>query len=440
MTPSTQTTRSQELYERALRVLPGGVSRNAVLRRPHPFYAVRGEGCHVIDVEGVRRIDFANNMCSLIHGHAHPAVVAAVVEQLQRGTAFTFATEAEVLYAEHMNRRAPGFEKIRFVNSGTEAVMTCLKAARAFTGRAKIAKTEGAYHGLYDYAEVSQTSNPANWGDAAHPRSNPVVAGTPQGVLDDVVVIPFNDPETAVRILSEHAGELACVLIDPLPHRVGMMPATVSFIDELRRWTEKDGALLVFDEVITFRSEYAGAQSWYSHRPDLTALGKMIGGGLPVGAIAGRSGVMEVLNPLAEKVLFPHSGTFSANPLVMAAGRAAMELFDRDAVATLNALGDRARRQIADAIRTSGFPACVTGAGSLFRIHMTPEAPTTYRETYMDPGRTRLVKALLDHAFENGVMLINTGSGALSTAMTAREIDLLSDVLLGGFRKLKEMK
>jgi len=439
-TPSTQVTRSQELYERALRVLPGGVSRNAVLRRPHPFYAVRGEGCYVTDIEGVRRIDFANNMCSLIHGHAHPAIVAAVVEQMERGTAFTFATEAEVLYAEHMCARAPGFEKIRFVNSGTEGVMTCLKAARAFTRRAKIAKTEGAYHGLYDYAEVSQTSNPANWGEADHPRSNPVVLGTPRGVLDDVVVIPFNDPERAVRILSEHAGELACVLIDPLPHRVGMMPATAPFIDALRRWTEKDGALLVFDEVITFRSEYAGAQAWYSARPDLTALGKMIGGGLPVGAIAGRADVMDVLNPLAEKVLFPHSGTFSANPLVMAAGKIAMELFDRDAVARLNALGDRARRQIADAIETAGFPACVTGAGSLFRIHMTPEPPATYREAYMDPRRTQLVKALLDHAFENGVMLINTCSGALSTAMTAREIDVLSDVLLAGFRKLKEMK
>ncbi|MEK7347629.1 MAG: aspartate aminotransferase family protein [Candidatus Eisenbacteria bacterium] len=440
MTPSAQTTRSQELYERALRVLPGGVSRNTVLRRPHPFYAVRGEGCYVTDIEGVRRIDFANNMCSLIHGHAHPAIVAAVTEQMHCGTAFTFATEAEVLYAEHMCQRSPGLEKIRFVNSGTEAVMSCLKAARAFTGRAKIAKAEGAYHGLYDYAEVSQTSNPANWGDADHPRSNPVVHGTPQGVLDDVIVIPFNDPEAAVRILSEHAGELACVLIDPLPHRIGMMRATAPFIDALRRWTEEDGSLLVFDEVITFRSEFAGAQSWFSRPPDLTALGKMIGGGLPVGAIAGRADVMDVLNPLAEKVLFPHSGTFSANPLVMTAGLTAMRLFDRDAVARLNELGDRARRQIADAIQTAGFPACVTGAGSLFRIHMTPEPPATYRQAYVDPGRAQLTKALLDHTFENGVMLINTGSGALSTAMTGREIDVLSEVLLSGFRKLKEMQ
>ena len=440
MTTPAAVTRSQELYERALRVLPGGVSRNTVLRRPHPFYAVRGEGCHVTDIEGVRRIDFANNMCSLIHGHAHPAIVAAITDQLNRGTAFTFATEAEVLYAEHMCGRARGLEKIRFVNSGTEAVMSCLKAARAFTGRTKIAKVEGAYHGLYDYAEVSQTSNPDNWGDADRPRSNPVARGTPQAVLDDVVVIPFNDPTTALALLGEHAGELACVLVDPLPHRVGLMRATKAFVDAISGWTKRDGSLLVFDEVITFRSEYEGAQSWFDAPPDLTALGKMIGGGLPVGAIAGRADVMDVLNPLANKVLFPHSGTFSANPLVMTAGLTAMRLFDRDAVMRLNGLGDRARSQIGEAIRAAAFPACVTGAGSLFRIHMTPEPPTTYRQAYVDPGRARLAKALLDHAFEQGIMLINTCSGALSTAMTTREIDTLSEVLLAGFRKLKEMQ
>ena len=159
-----------------MRVLPGGVSRNAVLRRPHPFYAAHGEGCYLTDIEGNRRIDFANNMASLIHGHADPAIVDAVRRQLRNGTAFSFATEAEIELAEHLTRRSKGFDKIRFVNSGTEAVMCCLKAARAFTRRPKIAKVEGAYHGLYDYAEVSQTAQPANWGDAQQPRSVPVVA------------------------------------------------------------------------------------------------------------------------------------------------------------------------------------------------------------------------------------------------------------------------
>ena len=194
-----ENSRSAKLYQRGCRVMPGGVSRNTVLRSPHPLYAERGEGCYVTDIEGVKRIDFANNMASLIHGHAHPAVVAAVTAQLQKGTAFTLATEAEVLYAEHLCSRNPGFDKIRFVNSGTEAVMSCLKAARAYTGRPKIAKVEGAYHGLYDYAEVSQTAAPSNWGDANKPASVPVAQGTPASALNDVIIIPFNDAHTIVK-------------------------------------------------------------------------------------------------------------------------------------------------------------------------------------------------------------------------------------------------
>lgn len=433
-------TPSSRLYERALRVLPGGVSRNAVLRKPHPFYARNGEGCRVTDIEGVQRIDFANNMAALIHGHAHPAIVEAVSRQLQQGTAFTFATEAEVLFAEHMCGRNNAFEKIRFVNSGTEAVLCCLKAARAFTGRPKIAKVEGAYHGIYDYAEVSQNAQPANWGDRTHPRSVPTAFGTPQSALDDVIVIPFNDPLIALARLQEHAGEIACVLVDPLPHRVGLIPAGNGFIGALRDWTTAYGALLVFDEVITFRSHYGGVQQQFSFRPDLTALGKMIGGGFPVGAVAGRAEVMEVFNPLAEKVLFPHSGTYSANPITMTAGLVAMQLFDRDAVARLNCLGDMTRGRITDVIQTSGVTACVTGAGSLFRIHFKDQPPQNYRESYAGPEEAQWMRVLLDHLFNAGIMLIGTGTGALSTPMGNREIDELCEALLGGFLKVKELQ
>ena len=432
--------RSQELYDRAMRVLPGGVSRNAVLRRPYPIYAHKGEGCYVTDVDGVRRLDFANNVASLIHGHAHPEIVEAVTRQLQLGTAFTCTTEIEVLYAEHLCSRSNGFEKVRFVNSGTEAVMTCLKAARAFTGRPKIAKTEGAYHGLYDYAEVSQTSSPASWGEVEHPKSVPVAHGTPAKALQDVVIIPFNDTERALSILEENAKDLSCVLIDPMPHRVGLVPASREFVRALRDWTRKNGSLLVFDEVITFRSEYGGAQEWYDERPDLTSLGKMIGGGFPVGAIAGREGAMEVLNPLADKVLFPHSGTFSANPVTLTAGYTAMQLFDPGAVNALNALADHARNQIAEAIKMADIHACVTGAGSMFRIHMKPNPPRNYREAFVGPEDAAKIRAILDYALEHGLMLINTCSGTLSTPMTEMEIDRLSEVLLGAFRKVREME
>ncbi len=429
---------SSELYKRATKVMPGGVSRNTVLRKPHPVYASHGEGCYLTDIEGVRRIDFANNMASLIHGHAHPAVVSAVSEQLQKGTAYTTGTEQEIRYAEYMVGRCGSFDMIRFVNSGTEAVMSCLKASRAFTGRPKIAKVEGAYHGQYDYAEVSQISNPDNWGDQDKPASNPVAYGTPTAALDDVVIIPFNDEEKALAILDEYAKDLACVLIDLVPHRVGLSPATQEFIRALRKWTSDNGALLVFDEVITFRFEFGGAQDLYDVSPDLTAMGKMIGGGFPVGAIAGSRDVMNVMNPLLEKVLFPHSGTFSANPVTMVAGKVSMELFDREAVKKLNLLGDKARNLVKEAIKIADIPACVSGCGSMFRVHMKQEVPASYREAYINTEEKRLMNMLIDYLFSNGIMMINTCSFTLSTIMSDKEIEILADVLLGGFRKIKD--
>ena len=433
-------TRSAQLFERAKRVLPGGVSRNTVLRKPHPQYAVRGEGCRVWDADGNCRIDFANNMASLVHGHAHPAVVAAVTEQVGRGSAFTLATEQEVLFAEFMVDRAPAFEKIRFVNSGTEAVMSCLKAARAYTGRPKIAKCEGAYHGLYDYAEVSQTSNPANWGTVDHPASTPVARGTPAGALGDVIIIPFNDPLRAKAILDEHAGEIACVLVDPIPHRIGMIPATTEFVTTLRDWTHDNGALLVFDEVITFRVAVGGAQDRYPVDVDLTALGKMIGGGFPIGALAGKKAIMDVMDPSAPELLFPHSGTFSANPISMTAGLTTMKLLDCYAVERLNVMGAYARRSIEEVIDLADIPACVTGAGSMFRIHLKPKPPEDYRTNYVGPMGAERLEILLDHMFHNGFMMINTGSGMLSTAMTKVEIDEFADALLGGLCKVRDAR
>ncbi|RKZ11787.1 aspartate aminotransferase family protein [bacterium] len=430
--------RSRKLYERACRYMPGGVSRNTVLRQPHPLYAMRGAGCRVTDIEGTVRLDFANNMASLIHGHAHPYITEVVTRQLQRGTAFTLATEQEVEFAAFLVERVAAFDKLRFVNSGTEAVMSCLKAARAFTGRSQIAKAEGAYHGLYDYAEVSQMSNPSNWGDPENPASTPVARGTPPAALDDVVIIPFNDPERAVSILDKHQDKLACVLLDPLPHRVGMIPATTKFVRAIREWCTEHGALLIFDEVITFRTAHGGAQEHYECRADLTALGKMIGGGFPIGAIAGRDSVMGVMDPTVKPLLFPHSGTFSANPVSMVAGHAAMQMYDANAVDRLNMLGALVREQITVAIAVSGLPACVTGGGSMFRIHFKDKPPTDYRSNYASPVELQQRETLLDYLFDHGIMMINTASGTLSTAMTETEIDTLAETILAALRAVKE--
>ncbi len=438
-THSAQASRSAELFERAQRVMPGGVSRNTVLRSPHPAYAAFGKGCRITDLDGVERIDFSNNMCSLIHGHADPDVVRVVTEQLSRGSAFMMATEAEVEYAEYLCSRSPSFEKMRFVNSGTEALMSCLKAARAHSGRAKIAKIEGAYHGGYDYAEVSQAPKPDSWGDIDRPASVPLVHGTPRSALDDVIVLPFNDVDRSIARLDEHAKELACVLLDLMPHRVGLNPIEPEFAKALSDWARENDVLLVLDEVITFRSEYGGLQSRYDISPDLTAMGKLIGGGFPIGALAGRAEVMDTMNPHGKRYLFPHSGTFSANPISTLAGLTAMKKFDGASIERLNGLAQRGIEGIEAAIARTGARACVTGTGSMFRVHMKEQAPRNYREAHATPEENARLSTLLDHLFDHGCVMINTCTAALSTPMAETEIDHLVGAMESGLAKIASM-
>ncbi len=429
---------SKEIYSRACKYLPGGVSRNTVYRKPHPHYVETAKGFLITDVEGITRTDFANNMASLIHGHAHPEIIKAVNEQMNKGTAYTMASEIEVKFAEHICSRSKSIEKIRFVNSGTEAVMAVIKAARAFTGKPKIAKAEGAYHGTYDFAEVSQTANPSNWGEETNPVSVPVAKGTPQSVLDEVIVFPFNDTEKTLSTLDRYADSIACVLIDPVPHRVGLIKAKEEFIKAVYEWTRRNNALLVFDEVVTYRVNYGGAQEFYDVMPDLTAMGKIIGGGFPAGAFGGRAEIMDVLDPGRVPLPFPHSGTFSANPITMTAGYTAMKLYDREAVEKLNKLADTAKEKIREAIKIADVPVSITGAGSMFRFHLKPEPPLTYREAYQSKEVLAVIGEILNHLYyEEKLLLINTFSCMLSTVMTDKEIDILSESLLRTFKILK---
>ena len=431
-------TASKQIYDRAVEVLTGGVSRNTIFRKPHPFYVKSAYGSIIKDIEGVERLDFANNMASLIHGHSHPAIIDAVTEQLYKGSAYTMGSESEVLFAELLCARTPGFEKIRFMNSGTEAVMTMIKASRVFTGKHKIAKAEGAYHGTYDYAEISQTANPSNWGDIDKPNAVPVVQETPKGIIDDMVIIHFNDIERTINLLDQHADEIACVLIDPVPHRIGLFPATNEYIEALYNWTRKNNSLLVFDEVVSYRVNYAGAQDSYSVKPDLTAIGKIIGGGFPIGALAGKSEIMSVLDPRATFLKHPHSGTFSANPISTTAGRVAMELFDEAAVLKLNAFTMKARKQIEELIKAADVPVSLTGAGSMFRLHFQKKAPKTYRDAYQDKATKAVIDELLDYLFlKKDIIMINTLACMFSTSLTQDNIDRLSEALFQGLIQIK---
>lgn len=436
--PSTTKRSAEEIYKQACEVIPGGVSRNTVFHKPHPFYASHASGCYVTDIDGIPRLDFANNMASLIHGHAHPAIVNAVIEQLQRGTAYTMATESEVALAQLMCNRVESLEQIRFTNSGTEAVMAMMKAARAFTGRPKIAKAEGAYHGTYDFAEVSQAPNPSNWGDIDEPNSVPLAYGTPQGVLENMIVFPFNDIERTIAILNRQAHQIAAVILDPVPHRVGLVPATKEFVEAIYKWTRENGALLIFDEVVTFRVNYGGTQERYPFKPDLTAFGKIIGGGFPVGAFGGRAEVLRVLDPRESKLLFPFSGTFSANPITTTAGRVAMELFDMEAVIRLNVLTQVAIHQIEEAVKLADVPISLTGAGSMFRVHLRETPPQTFREAYQPKEVSALIDEMLDFMYHNEkIMMINTFACMFSTVMTQTEVDRLSEAMLNVFRYIK---
>ena len=429
---------SKAIYERAVDVLTGGVSRNTIFRKPHPYYAASAKGSYITDIDGTERIDFANNMASLVHGHSHPAIVEAVTKQLHKGSAYTMGTESEVLFAEHLTKRSPGFEKIRFMNSGTEAVMTMIKASRAYTGKPKIAKAEGSYHGTYDYAEISQTANPDNWGDINKPNAVPVVQGTPQKVLDDVVIFPFNDVERTIHLLDQNAGQIACVLIDPVPHRIGLFPATSEFIEAIYNWTRKNNALMIFDEVVSYRVNYAGAQCNYTVKPDMTAMGKIIGGGFPVGALAGKAEIMGVLDPRGTFLKHPHSGTFSANPISMTAGRVAMELFDEQAVLDLNAFAMTARNQIEEVIKIVDVPMCITGAGSMFKLHFQEKAPNKYRDAYQNKETRAVIDELLDYLFlKENIIMINTLACMFATTLTQENIDHLSDALLRGLKIMK---
>ncbi|MEZ4571712.1 MAG: aminotransferase class III-fold pyridoxal phosphate-dependent enzyme [Thermomicrobiales bacterium] len=288
--------RSSTLHQRAVSVLPGGNTRTTVHLDPYPPYAASGRGAVVVDAEGDERLDFLNNYTSLMHGHADPDIIAAVTKQLQNGTAFSMPTESEIGLAEIIAERIPSVDQVRFTNSGTEAVMMAIQAARAFTDRPMIAKFEGSYHGTYDFAGVSTIMPRDAWTDD-EPPAIPYAAGTPQGVLENVRVLRFNDLEMAERVIDRDGDRLAAVLVDPMPWRMGLIPGSEEFLKGLRELTEAHGIVLIFDEVISLRASWSGTQGLIGVTPDLTTMAKIIGGGFPVGAVGGRADIMAVFDP-----------------------------------------------------------------------------------------------------------------------------------------------
>ena len=385
--------RSAELYARAQAVMPGGNTRTTVFTAPYPAYVASASGATVTDVEGQTRLDFVNNYTALIHGHAHPRILDAVSRQLTLGTAVSFPTETEVRLAELLVERVDSIERLRFTNSGTEAVMMAVQAARAFTGRTKVARFEGCYHGAYDYAED--------------------------------VLLPFNQPDAVVRILAEHAGELAAVLVDPLPHRPGFIDPIDGFLPRLREITRELGIVLISDEIISFRLGYAGPQERYGYRADLTTLGKIIGGGFPVGAFGGRAEIMNAFDPSRPGSHLTHGGTFNGNPVTMVAGYESMAMLTFAEFDRLAALGQRVRDGLANIIEARGVSWQVTGQASLFKLHGHPRHLVDYRSSLPTASERSAVEEFYMAMLGEGFILTPDLCGAVSTPMTDREVDEL---------------
>jgi len=379
-----KTPRSRQLFEEALRVMPGGNSRTTTFFYPYPFYITRGEGPRIWDADGVERLDFNGNYTSLILGHANPAVVKAIQDAAVHGMSFPGPSEHEIRLAEILTTRIPGLEVVRFANSGTEATMHAVRVARAFTGRAKIAKFEGAYHGTHDWVLVSVAPDPAAAGSRKRPKSVAWSAGVPPMVLKHVVTLPWNDADACAKILEKQGSDIEALLIDPLLANAGMIPVREGFLEKLREVTARLGILLIFDEVISFRIGYHGAQGHFGARPDLTSLGKIIGGGFPVGAVGGRAEVMAVFDPRGGTPIVPHAGTFNANPVTMAAGLAGMRLLDAASFQKMDDLAGRLRDGLAACFKDAGVEGSVTGVGSLFKIHPSSHTLVDYRSSRPD--------------------------------------------------------
>jgi len=406
------------LWRRAQELIPGGVNspvRSFQSVGSTPFFVERGEGPYLYDTEGNRYTDYVLSWGPLILGHAHPAVLEAVADQLQRGTSYGAPTVAEVELAERIVRVVPGVEMVRLVNSGTEATMSALRLARAATGRDVVLKFSGCYHGHADAFLVAAGSGVATLGLPNSP-------GVPEAAASQTAVLPFNDLAAVEELFAARGGEISSVFVEPVVGNSGLIPPVDGFLEGLRAITERHGTLLVFDEVMTgFRVAMGGAQERYGVLPDLTTLGKVIGGGLPVGAFGGRRDLMEQVAPSGPVY---QAGTLSGNPLATAAGDAQLGYLEtHDPFPDLEAAASRLAQGVVSALVEAGIPASGTSVGSMWGVFFREGPVHSFEDAQgADTDKFRLFhRACLDR----GVFLAPSPFEAafVSTAHTPDVID-----------------
>lgn len=411
----SRTPKSRRLFDRARRVLPAGVSYFIRYMEPYPFYSARAHGSKLYDVDGNEYVDFWIGHYALILGHSPHRVMSEVRRQLDKGTHLGTAHELEIALAEQVTKMVPSAKMVRFANSGTEAMMYATRLVRSVTKRDKIGKFEGGWHGGYDALHIA----------VKPPFNVPESSGLTRGALQDTVVLSFNNIESVSRVLRKE--KLAAVFIEPVLGSGGGIPAQVEFLKELREVCTENGTLLVFDEVITgFRLAPGGAQEYFGVKPDVTVLGKILGGGFPIGAIASSREIMEHMNPLVyERPRFSfQGGTFCANPVTATAGLATLKILqDGRLSARLNKRGDRLRGQLKDVFERKAMYVQVTGLGSLWHTHFTKE-PVHDSNAVARADSGKLTQYHM-HLIENGVFFLPRKVGALCSEHSEADLDRL---------------
>ena len=418
------TPKSRAQWERGTSSMPGGVMRQANWKSPHPIYVERAEGCFLWDLDGRRYVDFTNHASAVILGHNPPEVVEAVQRELERGIALSGPTTLDADMAEEIVKRFPSMDKVRFTNSGTEASLHATRLVRAATGKPKIAKFEGAYHGSHDALEVSVSPSLDRAGAPDSPEPVAEWDGLARGAEEDVVVLPYNQPESVELILREHQSELAGVFYDGKP---GLLEIPVEFSRFVRDITSELGIPLVVDEVISFRAGYGGYQSIAGIKPDVTIIGKIVGGGFPVGAIGGSSELMDLLDnsesPTGPRV----SGTFSGNNFTLAAGLATLRALTPEVYEHLDGLRLRLHDGLEEVLGRAGIPCRVVSGGSIVNPYLTDSPVRDYRgEAAADKSlwdKITLGLAVKGYEARGGMGLI------LSAPMGNEEIDGLLQAL-----------
>jgi len=397
-----RTRKSQEMVEAARQYMPGGDTRTAVWFEPYPIWVDRAEGCRFTDVDGHKYLDFHNCATALILGHANPRVVTAVKKQAAKGSAFASLVPAVIRWAELICNMVQSVDKVRFGSTGTEGVMMAVRLARAATGKDLVLKMDGCYHGVYDpvmYPSVSQ--------------------GIPRSAIGDSIIVPYNDKDAAEEAIIENKNRLAAVIVEGVLGSGGNIPPKDGYLESLRKVSQDNGILLILDEVQSLRLAWGGVQRIFDINPDITTMGKFLGGGYPIGAFGGREDLMQFFNPENPRIW--HSLTFNGNPITAVAGIATLEQLSPETIDHLNELGNIFANGVKAVFKKRNVKGQITGMGSLYNVHYS-DKPIIDGKSAREANKKLLYLFYLS-LLQRGIFSAARGMFNLSTAMTQKEID-----------------